>query len=275
VDEPALLAARSVSFSYGANRVLDDISLEGQVGVFSGVLGPNGSGKTTLLRLLVGSLETTRGEVLFRGRPLGEVDERERARAVAWVPQDVGVDFPFTVVELVLFGRTPHRGGWGLPNAGDLEIARDAMERCDVLHLARRSALELSGGERRRVLLARALAQRPRLLLLDEPAAFLDIRHQVEICDLLAEGCRRGEFGVVAVLHDLNLAAAYCGHLLLLKDGRAAAQGAVEEVLTYGHVREAFGAEVYVGVNEIAGTRFLIPMGRWRRNNRGGTPCDA
>jgi iron complex transport system ATP-binding protein len=167
-------------------------------------------------------------------------------------------------MEVVLFGRTPHLGGFAFEGEADLAAARRAMERTEVAHLARRSITELSGGERQRVILARALAQEPRYLLLDEPGAFLDIRHEVEIYDLLRDLQGDG-MTIVTVLHDLNLAALYCDRVLLLHGGRIFRAGTPAEVLTYRALTEVYGIEVYVFLNEISGSLNVLPLNREQR----------
>jgi iron complex transport system ATP-binding protein len=178
---------------------------------------------------------------------------------VAAVTQEEALEFPFTALEVVLLGRFAHLRGLGFERKADLDAARAAMAATGVSELATRPLHTLSGGERKRVLLARALAQGPEVLVLDEPAAALDIHHQIAIFELLKERHRAG-VTVVVVVHDLNLAAAYCERLLLLSRGGAPITGTVEEILTYQRVRDTFGVEVYVGVNEVTGARFLLPM---------------
>ncbi len=254
-----MIGIEQVSFHYGARPVLRGVSFQAQAGKISAVLGPNGSGKTTLLRTMLGYLKPSAGTVRVAGRAVGDYGRREFARKVAAVPQETPVDFPFTVTELVLMGRAPHVGVLGLEGRADLRAAEEAMDRCGVRELAARPIHALSGGELRRAFVARALAQQADVLLLDEPTSGLDIHHQVAIFEVLKDEARAGRT-VVVVVHDLNLAASYCDRLLLLKDGAALAAGTVEEVLTYRLVRECYGVDVYVGVNEITGARFLIPM---------------
>jgi iron complex transport system ATP-binding protein len=245
--------------------VLAGLDLRIERGDFLGIIGPNGAGKSTAVRLLLGVLSPTAGRVLLDGREPHRIPARELARMLAAVTQEEPVDFPFTAEEVVLMGRIAHLGPLGFERAADLEAAARAMASTGVAALGARPFHALSGGERKRVLLARALAQGAPLLVLDEPAAALDIHHQIAIFDLLAERNRGGDT-VVVVVHDLNLAAAYCKRLLLLPEGGAPPLvGPVEEVLTYRRVREAFGVEVYVGVNELTGDRFLIPMSSRQR----------
>jgi iron complex transport system ATP-binding protein len=254
--------------------VVEDISFAVGGGEFVGIIGPNGSGKSTLLRLMSGFLRPWRGQVLLERRPVEDYDQRARGRRIGVVPQETAVTFPFSVTEMVLFGRTPHLGGFGFERDSDLAAARRAMQRTDTAHLARRAVTELSGGERQRVILARALAQEPAILLLDEPAAFLDIRHEVEMYDLLRDLQGEG-MTVVSVLHDLNIAALYCDRLLLLHAGRIARAGAPAEVITYTTLTEVYGTEVYVALNDITGCINVLPLSREHRQRlrlRGGDP---
>jgi len=266
--EPAIVA-RNLHFTYGRAPVLDDVSLTLEAGEILGVIGPNGSGKSTLLRLLSGVLRPASGAVRVRGRSVADYSARELGTLIAVVPQDTLIEFPFSVTEVVLMGRSPHLGGFAFEGNRDLAVAHDAMRRTGVLDLARRSIHELSGGERQRVILARALAQEAPILLLDEPGAFLDIRHVVEIYDLLQDLKREGR-SVLTVLHDLNLAALYCERVALLKGGRLVRVGLPAEVITYGAVTEVYGTEVYVAVNDVTGAVNVLPLSReYRERLRG------
>ena len=255
-----MLRCEGLSFSYGERMVLDGVDLRVRPGEFFGILGPNGSGKSTLLKIVAGLLAQRAGKVFVGGRDLAAMKRRDLARQVAFLPQDVLVEFPYKVSEIVLLGRTPHLGFLGFPGPRDLEIAQAALQVTGCSDLAERRIHELSGGERQRVFFAKALAQEPKLLLLDEPTAHLDLHHQVALHDLLRARNRAGEFTVVTVLHDLNLAAQYCDRVVLLCEGRVVACGSIEEVLTYNNVKQVFDVEPYVGINEVNGTRFLVPM---------------
>jgi iron complex transport system ATP-binding protein len=255
------IEAHALGFRYASGTAVDDVSLAVDRGEMLGVIGPNGSGKSTLLRLLSGVLQPASGEVRVGGRPLGQYSRRDLGRRIAVVPQESFIEFPFSVIEVVLMGRSPHLGGFGFEGDLDLEVARKAMARTGVLELASRSIHELSGGERQRVILARALAQEADVLLLDEPAAFLDIRHEVEIYDLLRELLAEGKT-VVSVLHDLNLAALYCDRVALLKGGRVVKLGSANEVITYANLTAVYETEVYVDVNDITGAINVLPLSR-------------
>jgi len=264
-----VLEARGLGFAYGGNTVLEDVSLDLRSGEMVGIVGPNGSGKSTLLRLLSGVLSPAQGEIRIHGRALSSYSRRDLSRAIAVVPQDTVVEFPFSVGEVVLMGRSPHLGGFAFEGARDLEIARDAMVRTGVLELAQRSIHEISGGERQRVIVARALSQEAVILLLDEPTAFLDIRHEVEIYDLLHDVQQEGR-AILTVLHDLNLAALYCDRVVLLDHGRVVRSGRPDEVLTYAVLTEVYQTEIYVAPNDITGAMNVLPLSRMYRERLRG-----
>ncbi len=266
---PATLArAEGLTFAYpGGPDLFHGLDLEIRGGEILGLLGPNGAGKSTLLSLCCGLLTPTRGQITLGGEAIGALSRRAIARRVALVPQDVAAPFPFTVLEMVLLGRTARQGLFGLASTEDLEAAESALEATGLMALRGRRLDTLSGGERQRVLLARALAQDTPLLACDEVTAHLDIRHQVRTYDLLFERTRSPGHGAVCVLHDLNLAAAYCDRLLLLDaEGRPAALGSVDEVLTYARLTEVYRTEIWVGINELTGALTLAPVGRRRRH---------
>ncbi|HSD94059.1 MAG TPA: heme ABC transporter ATP-binding protein [Syntrophales bacterium] len=241
-----LLRVDNVSFRYGEQWVLRGIDFEVAKGDFLGIIGPNGSGKTTLLRVIDGILAPQEGAVLLEGTEIGKLRRDALARSVAVVPQYSALAFPFSVEEVVLMGRAPHLGRWRFEGDEDNRIARKAMEMTDTLGLAARDMESLSGGERQRVLIARALAQEPRLMLLDEPTAFLDIRHQVDFFDRIRLLNRDRGLTVIAVTHDINLAAHYCDRIILLKDGRIGAAGPVDAVITEENIRKAYETRVMV-----------------------------
>ena len=261
MDSDRPLEARNLRFRYSAAAVVDDVSFSLAGGEMLGILGPNGSGKSTLVRLLSGVLAPASGEVHLHGRPLTTYSRRQLGQAIAVVPQDTVIEFPFSVTEVVLMGRSPHLGGFAFEGDRDVAVAHQAMRRTGVLDLAHRSIHELSGGERQRVVLARALAQEASIMLLDEPGAFLDIRHTVEIYDLLQDLQREGR-SIVTVLHDLNLAALYCDRVALLKAGRLFRLGTPAEVITYEVLTEVYETEVYVDTNDITGAVNVLPLSR-------------
>lgn len=264
-ERGARLAAREVRFAYRDRTALAAVSLAVEPGEVLGLLGPNGSGKSTLLRLLAGVLVPSAGEVTLDGTSLRRLTRRVAARSIAVVPQEPAFSFPFSVLEVVLMGRHPHVEGLRFESDRDVALAHAALARCGGAELARRNILELSAGERQRVVFARALAQEPRALLLDEAASFLDVRHQVEMYELVRELAAQG-VAVLAVLHDLNLAAEYCDRIALLADGALAALGPTAEVFTYQNLTRVFATEVYVDQNHLTGSLLVTPLsGRARR----------
>ena len=259
-----MLHADRVSFAYrsGAPRVVDGVSLTVAPGELIGILGPNGSGKTTLLKMLSGTLAPTAGVIRFDGRPLDGWRRRDLARRIAMVPQETHAAFDFTVLDIVLMGRFPHLGTFALEGPSDLAIARQALAATGTSAFEDRPFATLSGGEKQRVVIAGALAQSPELLLLDEPTASLDLGHQFDV-QLLLAGLNR-ERGVTMVLstHDLNLAAALCRQLILLREGRVIAQGRTDEVLTPATVRALYGVEADIQRHPAAGHLTITPIAR-------------
>jgi iron complex transport system ATP-binding protein len=256
------LAIRVVDLvaGYAARPVLRRVSLEVARGELVAIVGPNGAGKSTLLRAIGGALRPHSGTVELFGRTLDSYDRRGLARILATVGQENAVAFQYSVLEIVLMGRAPHLGPFHLESAADVAIARAALERFDLTALAGRPIDELSGGERKRVFLARALAQQPRVILLDEPTAFLDLRHAAGIFDCFRE--LRDELGlaVVATLHDLNSAALHADRILMLKDGATAGYGGPEEVLTVSRLREVYEVDVQVGRTPATGHIVVYPV---------------
>lgn len=222
-----MITAAGVDFAYGRTRVLSGVDVAAHHGRVLGLIGPNGSGKTTLLRLLRGGLVPTAGRVRVDGADITSIDRRELSRKIAVVVQEAGGETTMTAAEMVLLGRTARLSGFQRASEDDLDVARSALARVGALALARRDFASMSGGEKQRVLIARALAQSAEHLLLDEPTNHLDIRYQHEVLGLL----RSLATTTVVVLHDLNLAARYCDDLILLSEGRVARSGPVDEVL--------------------------------------------
>jgi cobalamin transport system ATP-binding protein len=259
-ERAPMLSCERVSFAYDAVEIVSAISCEILAGEIVGLLGPNGSGKSTLVRLMCGVRVPRAGRVTYDGRDLQTYGRDELARAIAVVPQETAIELPFSVLEVVLMGRSPYLGKFGFESAHDLAVARRAMEQTGVAALATREVHALSGGERQRVILARALAQEPRVLLLDEPTAFLDIKHQMAVYDLIKQLSHGQGLAVVAVLHDLNLAALYCDRLILLKAGQVFCQGTPNQVLTYANLKAVYETEVYIALNDITGKVQVLPL---------------
>ena len=255
----ARLSARELSFAYNGQPVLYKVSLDLVPGRLIGVIGPNGAGKSTLVRLLSGLLTPQAGEVTLDGRPLARWKRRQLARRLAVVPQSPHLPETFTAGEVVLLGRTPYLGLLSDESPHDRAVARQAMERTQTAHLAHRLIGTLSGGERQRVVVARALAQEPSVLLLDEPTTHLDVNHQFGLIVLVKHLVADYQLAALIILHDLNLASLYCEELILLAEGRIAAQGRPEEVLTQARISRAYRADVLVMAHPQTGRPVIVP----------------
>lgn len=240
------IEAEAIRCGYGERDVLHDVSFTVPVGDFLGVIGPNGSGKSTLVRALTRILPLRSGRVRLLGRDVHEYSRRRIAQQVAVVPQRTHLPFKFTVGEVVWMGRSPHVGRLRPLRPHDEEAVERAIEDARVAHLRDRFVDELSGGEFQRVIIARALAQEPKLLLLDEPTSQLDINHTVEVLDLLRRLNRGQALTVVCISHDLNAAALYAERLMLMADGRILAHGTPDEIITEDNIRRAYGAHTLV-----------------------------
>ncbi|HYB91015.1 MAG TPA: ABC transporter ATP-binding protein [Candidatus Binataceae bacterium] len=257
-DAPAI-SARDIHAGYGAVTALRGVSLDVAPGEMLAIVGPNGAGKSTLLKVLARTLDPWEGSVEILGHPLAAYDRRALARTIASVAQENAVAFSFTVLEVVLMGRAPHLGALRFESPRDVEIAAGALERFGLLPLAHRHIQELSGGERKLVFLARALAQEPRVVLLDEPTAFLDLRHIAGILNRFRELCAERRMAVVATMHDLNAAALYADRVLLIADGEMAGYGAPADVLTAENLERVYQTGVWVGRNPASGAPMIVP----------------
>jgi iron complex transport system ATP-binding protein len=250
------ITVEKISCAYAGKPVFADLTFAVHAAELFIIIGPNGSGKTTLIKALAGLRPVAGGQIGLNGRPLKQYKRRELARQVAYVSQSFAEDNPFTVHEMVLMGRSPYLGVLGVEGETDLAIARQAIGYADLDHLADRPISSLSGGERQRAQIARAICQEPRLILLDEPTAALDLAHQVRMMELLASLRTDRGTTVLMVSHDINLAAMYADRLLLLVDGRMAACGPPETVIDAQILARAYGCPVRVDTS---------PVGPWPR----------
>jgi iron complex transport system ATP-binding protein len=257
------LEAFSISYDYGIIKAVDDVSVSLGSGEFVGILGPNGSGKTTLLRMLSGASKPQGGTVLLDGEDVHKMGPKAVAKKIAVVPQNGYIPFPFSVFEVVMMGREPHMKRFSGESPEDFRIVSNAMEVAGLTHLAQRSVLDLSYGERQRVIVARALAQEPGILLLDEPTSHLDPGYQIEIMDVFKSLAESRNIGVLAVLHDVNLASQYADRLIVLSKGKKVADGPPEEVITKELLENVYGIKAIIGTHPASGCPqvMLVPGG--------------
>ena len=255
-----LLNVDGIEFRYGSVKVLEDVSLSVEGGDFVGILGPNGSGKTTLLKSISRILKPHKGTILLNEADIYSLKSVEVAKQLAVVPQETSIGFNFSALDIVLMGRNPHMKRFQMESEKDMAIARKVMNLTNIWHLAERPMNELSGGEKQRVIIARALAQEPKILLLDEPLTHLDIMNQLEIMDLVKDLCVKEKLVVLAVFHDFNLAARYCKSAIMLKDSRIFAAGNLTEVLTSENIKSVFNVDAIVQKHLVTNSIFVVPL---------------
>jgi len=259
----AIIEVHNLSYKYIDKWVLNNTNFDVMQGETLGIVGPNGSGKSTMLKLLSGVLKPVEGEILLLGRALTQLKHRAIANIIAVVPQNTVIGFPFTAQEIVLMGRAPHLGMFQMESQRDFKIVEQAMRYTNSLDFADRKINELSGGERQRVIIARALAQEPKIMLLDEPTAYLDLKYQVEIFDLVRQLNQENQMTVVVVSHDLNLAGEYCDRLILLKDGGIYEIGAPKKILTEENIKAVYDAKVLVSDNPLTGAPHITLVSKF------------
>jgi iron complex transport system ATP-binding protein len=248
------IKAQNLSWSVEAQQIIKSISLHVYPGEFIGIIGPNGSGKSSLIRLIYRFYPPDAGAIYLDARDILKMSNKETAQCVAVVTQESSDDFDFTVYEMVMMGRTPHKKLLDADTAEDDTIIRDSLKRVGMLSLAQRDFYTLSGGEKQRVLIARALAQRARVLILDEPTNHLDIRYQLEVLEIIHS------LGIttIAVMHDLNLTAAYCDRIYLLKSGKVVAHGKPRDILTAEQIKSVYGVDVEVEIRPSTGRLNIV-----------------
>lgn len=254
-----ILEGRDIRFSYDGVEVIKGIDLSIGQGEFVGLLGANGVGKSTLLKILTGILSTKRGKILYKSKELKYLPKREVSKRIAYVPQNPTFGFPFTVSEIIKMGRAPYLGRFEFENDKDNEIAFQAMETVGLTHLQDRLVTEISGGEKQLTSFARALAQEPEVMILDEPASFLDVRHKTEILKLLVKLKNERNISIIAATHDIFSALFYFDKLIILKDGGILAEGEFDQVLTDDILSKAYDIDVTVRKED--GKIFVFPVG--------------
>ncbi|WP_022667510.1 ABC transporter ATP-binding protein [Desulfospira joergensenii] len=250
------LHIKDLDFSYGKQPVLKAIGMDLNRSELLGVVGPNGSGKSTLIRCIDGILKPGRGSIILNGKDLAKMPQLEVARNLGYVPQNAPKTFPVTVFDAVLMGRRPHLS-W---RSGEKDRSRvvEALKRLSIEHLALRDFNELSGGEQQRVLIARALAQEADVLLLDEPTSNLDIRHQLEVMEIMRQLVAEKDLSAVIAIHDLNLASRYADRVVMMKEGKVFAAGDPAQVFTPSNIASVYGVESIVEKKN--GSLFIIPQ---------------
>lgn len=249
----SIICAENINFSYAAKQVMEDVSFAVDEAQIVAIIGPNGSGKTTLLKIINGTLFPNTGQMLIDGKDTSRWSRQEIARKVAIVPQETAVIFPFYAEEIVLMGRFPHLSNYRFEDKKDYRIVHEAMEKTDTLAFATRRFDELSAGERQRVLIARALAQESKVLLLDESTVFLDLKHQLQFLTLLRQLNTAQQLTVIFVTHDINLAAQNADRIILLYSGEIYAIGKPAEVITAANIKEVYDVGVLIDKNPQSG----------------------
>jgi len=260
----------NLHYAYKNEDVLKNLSFNIKQGEFFIIIGPNGSGKTTLLKTLNNIITPDKGLLKISGYSIKSYKRKSLSRKISFVSQDTNLDFPFTANEIVMMGRSPHLGLFGLETDIDCKIVENAMEFTHVSHLKDRLINQLSGGERQRVYIARAICQDPEIILLDEPTASLDLSHQVLIMDLMEKLRIEKNITIVMVSHDINLAALYADRLLLMKNGEIIKIGKPENVITYENLEKTYECVIMVDKNPLGNFPIVIPVPGRYLSNKGG-----
>jgi len=245
----SIISAENINFSYATKPVMENVSLTIDKAQIVAIIGPNGSGKTTLLKIINGTLFPDAGQMLIDGKETSRWSRKDIAQKVAIVPQETAVIFPFYAEEIVLMGRFPHLNNYRFEDKKDYRIVHEAMEKTDTIAFAARRFDELSAGERQRVLIARALAQEPKVLLLDESTVFLDLKHQAQFLALLRQLNTAQQLTVIFVTHDINLAAQHADRIILLYSGKIYAIGKPAEVITAANIKEVYDVDSLIDQN--------------------------
>jgi iron complex transport system ATP-binding protein len=249
----SIISAENINFSYAVKPVMERVSFAIDEAQIVAIIGPNGSGKTTLLKIINGTLFPDAGQMLIDGKETSRWSRKDIAQKVAIVPQETAVVFPFYAEEIVLMGRFPHLSNYRFENKKDYRIVHEAMEKTDTLSFAARRFDELSAGERQRVLIARALCQEPKVLLLDESTVFLDLKHQAQFLDLLRQLNTAQQLTVIFVTHDIYLAAQHADRIILLYSGKIYAIGKPAEVITAANIKKVYDVDSLIDQNPQSG----------------------
>lgn len=255
----AVIQAKQLVFAYQQQPVLNALNMEVPQGAFTAIVGPNGCGKSTFVKQLIKSLKPQSGDIHIFGKPLNSYSHKALGKLIAYVPQATQIGFDFTVEEVVLMGRYPHLKRFQSETPKDREIAAEAMKATGVWALKDKPANALSGGEQQRVIVARALAQEPQILILDEPISHLDLPHQVELMALIRKMAQEKGITVLAIIHDLNLALDYSDYVVMMQGGQVHYSGIPTEIISERSIREIYGLEVCMIQNPVTGNPHVIP----------------
>lgn len=249
---------QNLGWKFGDRQILKDINLTIKKGYFYSIIGPNGSGKTTLLRNIAKSLEPTPKSVFVDNIDVTKLSRRNMAKKLSVVPQNTNIEFEFTVTDIVLMGRSPYIGRFQAESSRDLEIAERAMRSTNTWHLRDKPITQISGGERQRVIVARALAQNTDIMLLDEPVSQLDIHHQIELMETIQALIKERHITVVSVMHDLNLSAQYSDYIILMNEGKVVCQGTPHDVITEENIKRVYKLYSYIMNNPVTGKPYIM-----------------
>lgn len=254
-----LLETRNLHWSYGTQRVLDNINITINKNCFCGLIGPNGSGKTTLIKNISRILVPEKNTVYIYGKDICTYSAKDFSKLVAYVPQSTNVEFEFTALDVVLMGRSPYLKKFESESIYDMEIAREAMNLTNTWYLKDKSISKLSGGEKQRVVIARALCQNTEIIVLDEPVSHLDLQHQIELMRLLRQLCSEGKKTVIMSIHDLNLASEFCDDIILMHKGKVFESGKPQNIFESNKIKEVYCIDVMIEKNPITGKPHVIP----------------
>lgn len=256
------LMVEDIEFKYGKDPIIKDMSFNIKKGEFISIIGPNGSGKSTLLKTLNHIYTPQKGDIYLCGQNIKKFKRREIAKKMSLVPQETNINYAFTVKDIVSMGRHPYKGRFERENLEDKTIVDDALKLTSTYHLRDKFINEISGGEKQRVIISKALAQNSSIILLDEPTSSLDINHQVEVLNLLKKLNRDKKTTIIIVLHDINLAARYSDRIIFLDDGKIISKGTPEEVITEKNIKTAYDMDIYLEMNKHTNSPYLIPIAK-------------
>lgn len=254
------IVIKELKFSYGDNIVLNDIGISLQKGKFYSIIGPNGSGKTTLAKYIAKLVDVEGEKVFVDGEDIKKMNAKGIAKKISCVPQNTSIDYDFSVMDIVLMGRAPYMGRFQSESESDIQIAKRAMDITKVWHLKDKKINQISGGERQRVIIARTITQDTNIMILDEPISNIDIQHQIGLLDTIKKLNKEKNLTVIAILHDLNLAAQYSDEIILMNKGKIISFGRIDDVLTKDNIKTVYNLEVNLVKNPLTDKPYIIPV---------------